>query len=462
MKTRLAILGFALIATAALLVDTRAADTPPADMARPLAEVLDGIKERFDIKLKIRDKTLLENKTLPWADYRIRRYSAEDSLRNVLAPFDLMFEYEGNNVYRIIAYDHPRRTPAEGAAEIRYLTALYNNRQAWEKQARALKPALLEALQLSPMPASPGTTPVLTEVRRMKGYNVQNFALETLPGVFVCGSVYMPANPRGKCPLIITPNGHFPTGRYHKDQQILCATFARMGAYAVSYDLFAYGESLLQFPVAAHRTPMAQTMQILNGLRIMDYFSTLPEVDAARIAVTGASGGGSQTMMLAALDERVACSAPVVMLSARFDGGCPCESGRPIHLAAGGMNNCELAALAAPRPQLIVSDGKDWTNNVPHIEYPFLKYIYWLGENAARVENVHLEKEGHDYGPNKRAAVYAFFAKQLGLAADAINENACEIEPETALYVFGDKGERLPANAVKGMEALEKVFRAAK
>ncbi len=432
--------------------------------SRPLADVVADIQGRFDLNLEI-PPGLLDGKTLDYADYRIRRYSAEESLRNVLAPFDLMFEYEAGKTYRLLAYEHPRRSPAEGAREMQYLAAFYKDRAAWEKQARVLRPALLAALRLSPMPDAPRSQPVLTTERRMDGYRVQNFAIETLPGVFVCGSVYLPGRVAGKCPLVVSPNGHFPGGRYRDDQQIRCAMFARMGVWAVSYDLFAWGESLLQFDASAHRTPMAQTMQILNGIRIIDYFSKLPEIDSGRIAVTGASGGGSQTMLLAAIDDRVDVSAPVVMVSAHFDGGCPCESGRPVHLAAGGMDNAELAALAAPRPQLVVSDGADWTAGVPDVEYPFLRHIYGLYGKTNAVTNAHFPREGHDYGPGKRKAVYAFFAAHLGMDLAAVqnakgetDESACTIEPAEALLVFGPNGESLPARAVKGMKQLEELL----
>ncbi|MDR2676287.1 MAG: hypothetical protein LBC18_15845 [Opitutaceae bacterium] len=453
---------FLLAITAVMPAASSGTDNPR--QSRPLADVVADIRKRFDLDLKI-PQGLLDGKTLDYADYRIRRYSAEESLRNVLTPFDLMFEYETGKTYRLLAYDHPRRSPAEGAREMQYLAALYKDRAAWEKQARALRPALLAALRLSPMPDAPRTQPILTTGRSMDGYRVQNFAIETLPGVFVCGSVYIPGRAAGKCPLVVSPNGHFPGGRYRDDRQIRCAMFARMGAWAVSYDLFAWGESLLQFDAAAHRTPMAQTMQILNGIRIIDYFSKLPEIDPGRIAVTGASGGGSQTMMLAAIDARVGVSAPVVMVSAHFDGGCPCESGRPIHLAAGGMNNAELAALAAPRPQLVLSDGGDWTAGVPDVEYPFLRHVYGLYGKTEAVVNVHFPREGHDYGPSKRKAVYSFFAAHLGMdlaavqnAKGEVDESACTVEPAEALLAFGPNGEFLPARAIKGMKQLDKIF----
>ena len=98
-------------------------------------------------------------------------------------------------------------------------------------------------------------------------------------------------------------------------------------------------------------------------------------------------------------------------LASHFDGGCPCESGMPIQLSAGGTCNAELAATFAPRPQLVVSDGGDWTASVPTLEFPYLQRIYGFYNAKDKVTNVHLPKEKHDFGPNKRNAVYDFFAR---------------------------------------------------
>ena len=96
------------------------------------------------------------------------------------------------------------------------------------------------------------------------------------------------------------------------------------------------------------------TIQVLNSTRILDYLISLPEANAELVAITGASGGGSHTMLMTALDDRIKVSVPVVMLSCYFYGGCPCESGLPIHLCGKGTNNAEIAAMAAPRPQMVV------------------------------------------------------------------------------------------------------------
>jgi hypothetical protein len=270
---------------------------------------------------------------------------------------------------------------------------------------------------------------------------------------------------KGKVPVILSPDGHFTNGRFRADAQYRCATLARMGAIVFSYDLFAWGESLFQFAAEDHRRSLAMTIQALNSMRILDYLCSLKEADTSRVGMTGGSGGGSQTMLITALDERIKVSAPVVMLSCYFSGGCPCESGMPIHLCEGSTNNAELAAMAAPRPQLIVSDGKDWTDHVPEIEFPYLQKIYGYYGKESSVQNVHIPEEGHDYGLSKRIALYEFMARQLKLNIDAvkdssgkIDESKCTIEEEGAMYVFGKDGKRLPAHALKSFTGLEQLF----
>ena len=238
-----------------------------------------------------------------------------------------------------------------------------------------------------------------------------------------------------------------------------------MGAMAFSYDLFAWGESLLQFKSQDHRRALAQTIQFLNSERILDWMLSFKHADPSRVAITGGSGGGSQTMLVTALDSRITLSVPVVMLSSYHSGGCPCESGMGVHLCGGGTNNVEIAAMAAPRPQLVVSDGKDWTQQVPEVEFPFVQRIYGFYGKADAVENVHLASEGHDYGINKRIALYDFLAKHFKLdlrkvkdRSGKIDESKVTIEKYPAMYVFGEKGEKLPANAIKSFNELEKMF----
>ena len=355
-----------------------------------------------------------------------------------------------------------KRSYEKGVEALDHLSSQYHNQTEWELRRATLQSCLYDALQLNPLPPKLNSQPITTPWRKKDGYEVANVAIEIIPGLYVNGSLYRPLKTKGKIPVILNPDGHFEHHRYRPDCQIRCAAEARMGAMAFSYDLFGWNESLLQFRFEDHRTPLAQTIQILGGIRALDYLLTLPEADKERVGVTGASGGGTQTILLTALDDRIRVSAPIVMVSDYFDGGCPCEHGRPIHACAGGTDNVELAAMAAPRPQLLVSDGHDWTAHMPEHDFPYLQHIYNYFADTSLVENVHLPADGHDYGPNKRIAMYHFMAKRLGLDLKAIqhkdgsiDESHCTVEADSALYVFGAHGENLPANAIMGFTNLE-------
>jgi SSS family transporter len=363
------------------------------------------------------------------------------------------------------AQESYKRSFEKGKEALDHLASLYHNKSEWEARKAELLPCIYQALELSPLPPKPSTTPITTPWRKFDGYEVSNIAIELLPGLYINGSLYRPLKFKGKIPVILNPDGHFPGHRYRADCQLRCAAEARMGAMAFSYDLFAWNESLLQFKSEDHRTPMAETVQILSGIRILDYLLSLKDADTARVGITGASGGGTQTVILTAIDPRIKVSVPVVMVSAYFDGGCPCEHGRPIHQCAGGTDNVELAAMAAPRPQLLISDGGDWTAHMPEHDFPYLQTVYGYYGAAANVENVYLPNDHHDYALSKRIPMYHFMAQHLGLNLKAIEDkngridkSRCTVEPDSALYVFGPHGENLPADAIMGFANLERVF----
>ncbi len=426
--------------------------------ARPLNEVLADIQTRFNIRLKYDIDTV--GKVLPYADFRIRPYSVEESLTNVLAPFDYKFVKQSGNLYKLKAYEYPRRTETDGEKLIAYLNTLYTDKASWEERKACLRKEVRMRLGIDSLMKKrvDNPKPILSKIRKYNGYTVQNFALETLPGLYVCGSIYTPRS-KGKHALIICPNGHFGGGRYREDQQQRMGTLARMGAVCVDYDLFGWGESALQVGSAAHRSSAAHVIQAMNGLSVLDYMlANRKDIDVTRIGANGGSGGGTHTVLLTALDERFTASAPVVSLASHFDGGCPCESGMPIQLACGGTCNAELAAMFAPLPQLIVSDGGDWTSSVPTLEYPYLRRVYGFYDASDKVTNVHLPKEKHDFGPNKRNAVYSFFITAFSLDKKMLDESKVTIEPESAMYSFGEKGELLPESAIRSFDKVAAYF----
>ncbi|MCW3785967.1 hypothetical protein [Plebeiibacterium sediminum] len=434
--------------------------------ARPLKDVLKDIEQEYNVKLRISDKDV-EGKILNYANWRFRA-DVEETLKNVLAPFDLMaLPDNGENKYKIEEFRYHRRTVEEGKETLDYLASKYSTKDEWQQRQAKLKQCVKEAVRLNHMPTSPDSKPILTKIRKMNGYTVQNIALEVLPGFYVCGSIYRPAKIKGKIPVVLCPNGHFGNGRYNKDIQTRCAGLARMGAMAINYDLFAWGESVLQVDPKTHRKSLANTIQALNSIRLLDYLTSFKYADTTRIGITGGSGGGSHSILMSVLDDRIDVSVPTVMMSSIHYGGCPCESGNPIHLCCGGTNNVELAGVFAPKPQLIISDGGDWTSNVPELEFPYLKRIYNFYDNAV-VENVHLPKEHHDYGPLKRTAMYHFMAKHLKLDESKVfnkegelDESAITVEDENAMKVFGDNGEKLPKTAIRSFDVLAKEFESA-
>jgi dienelactone hydrolase len=195
---------------------------------------------------------------------------------------------------------------------------------------------------------------------------------------------------------------------------------ARQGYVVFAYDMVGYNDTV-QTP-HVFGGPREQLwafgplgLQLWNSIRAADFLESLPDVDPARLAMTGASGGGTQTFLLTAIDPRIQAAAPVNMVSAIMQGGSPCENAPNLRI---GTYNVEIAALAAPRPLLMVSATGDWTRNTPREEFPAVQAIYQLYGKAAEVETQQVDAP-HNYNRESREHVYKFFARKVLGASDA-------------------------------------------
>ena len=399
--------------------------------ARPVHDVMQDVSQRFGVKLKFDANVDTLGKLLPYADFRIRPYSLEQTLDNICKYYDWNWWEQSGNSYKIKLYEYPRRHDDDGRQMLDWLSTKYSNKEQWEQRRAIILKEVRERLQIDQFLDScvKDKPAILSKIRKHDGYTTQNICLELTPGQHAFGTIYTSLK-KGLKPLIICPDGHWPS-RYRDDEQQRLATLARMGAICVDFDLYGYSQS--KDEVGDHNTPRAHIFQAACGLKLLDWMlKNRKDIDTTRIAANGGSGGGTHTVLLAILDPRIKASAPVVHVASHFDGGCPCESGMPVQLAGGGTCEAELAAIIAPKPLLLVSDGGDWTHTNPELEYPFIQRIFSFYGARQNVRNIHLPDERHDFGPNKRQAVYDFFADVFGLDRTMVDESKVTIEsPET-------------------------------
>lgn len=376
------------------------------------------------------------------------RFLLSVALLTVCSHLDASDESDQTAVPEPVLCQGHYQTEAEAILQLERMASTYSNLEEWQDRASRIRQQILTGAKLNPLPERTPLRPVIHRKRTYDGYSVESAAFESRPGFFVYGNLYRPLVKTGPRPGILCPHGHAqgPTGgRLRPDQQNRCATLARMGAVVFSYDMIGFGDS--EFLGWSHKHPQALTLQTWSSIRALDFLQSLPDVNDDALGVTGCSGGGTQTFLLTALDQRVKVAVPVVMVSAHFFGGCHCESGMPIHKTLDlETNNAEIAALAAPRPLLLVSVGDDWTKNNPEVEYPYIRNVYGLYGQASEVDNIHFAKEGHGYQMSKRQAMYPFMVKHLGLDPAGImdsdtgefDESRTTIESPEQMRVFNE------------------------
>ena len=349
-------------------------------------------------------------------------------------------------------------TEDEANVRMKEFAATWHDLESWEQRANMIRSGITEGMKLDRMPDISGNfNERITNTRQFDGYIVENIIIESFPGFYITGNIYRPVQLQEKHPAILSPHGHLQDKRLKADVQYRSAVLARMGAIVISYDMVGHGDSR---QVDSHDMPISMVLQTWNSRRVLDYLLSRPDVDPDRIGMTGGSGGATQTFLLAAIDDRISVSVPCVQVSAHFFGGCVCESGMPIHKSGHHQtNNVEFAALFAPKPMLLISNGNDWTRNTPLIEYPYIQKVYALYDAEHKVENVHFPAERHDYGYSKRAVMYNFFAYHLKLNSGrvtwnpTVDESFVTILPEDELRVFTEENP-LPDNALSGNEEI--------
>lgn len=291
----------------------------------------------------------------------------------------------------------------------------YADLKTWEARRAVLRRQILVSAGLWPLQER-GPLAVHRFGRNSKGpYVVEKLALETLPGFYVGANLYIPARLSRPAPAILVAHGHWKHGRTHHadDYSVpaLCANLAAEGFIALAWDMVGY-EDTRQLPhnfgdsleeLSWLFTPFS--LQLWNAIRALDFVESLPEVNRFQIGMTGTSGGGTQTYLLAAIDERIRAAAPGGMVSATFQGDDVCEMAPGLRI---GTNNLELTSLIAPRHLLLVAATGDWTRNTLKVELPAIRSIYALYRQERRASAAMINA-GHNSNRESREAVYAFF-----------------------------------------------------
>ncbi|CEK13764.1 dienelactone hydrolase family protein [Chthonomonas calidirosea] len=291
----------------------------------------------------------------------------------------------------------------------------------WRKWRLFVRRRILTAAGLSPMPVR---TPLYPQIfRRLEhdGYSIETVAIESLPGFWLYGNLYQPLPlPEVRQPGVLIAHGHWASGRLTDTDEasfVACGiAMARAGWTAFAYDMVGYTDTTLvshQFALDAEEALWEISLfglQTWNSLRALDFLLSLPHVDPDRIGMTGASGGGTQTMVLAAIDDRLKVSAPCVMVSHTMQGGCLCENAPGLRI---DFSNLDIAAAHAPNPQILVGATGDWTKDTLTVEGPSIARIYDL---YGRPESFRyrLLDYGHNFNEASRREVYAFMAEQFG------------------------------------------------
>ena len=201
------------------------------------------------------------------------------------------------------------------------------------------------------------------------GYTIRKLRFEALPGMWIPALLYVPDKLEGHVPVVLNVNGHEPKGKAVDYKQIRCINQARRGMIALNPEWFNMGQlkgdGFVHY--RANQLDLCGTSAVapfyLSMKRCLDILLALPNADPNRVAVTGLSGGGWQTIFISALDERVTLANPVAGYSsyltrARYPSDLGDTEQTPSDMGS-VADYIHLTAMRAPRPTLLTFNSKD-------------------------------------------------------------------------------------------------------
>lgn len=299
-----------------------------------------------------------------------------------------------------------------------YPITQYASREAIEQRREELRFSLRMAAGLYPWPEKTPLNAKYEHVGDYEGYSVKKVMFESRPGFWSTGNLYLPRPLKDHSPAILNVIGHWEKQRLTRleeaDYPQQLANFARMGFVCLVTDMIGMVDSLqISHHYGSNEKELWQSnglgVMLWNNIRALDLLCSMPEVDPERIGVTGASGGGSQTLFLSLADDRVKAAAPINMISLQMQGGCYCENCAGLRRAT---DNGEMCAMLAPRPLFLAGSTGDWTKDQETTEYPAMleAYRHYGAENM--VEHYY-QVADHQYNGKTRHRVYSFFARHL-------------------------------------------------
>ena len=357
-----------------------------------------------------------------------------------------------NPCYQVLPHPpYDLRLTADRHTDTHFPMPRFTSREDVDARREELKFNLRMAAGLYPWPEKTQLNTHRELVGEYDGYTIYKIMFESYPGLWSTGNLYLPRPLTGKHPAILNVIGHWEqqrltrmdTGDY--PQQI--ANFARMGFVCLVTDMIGKVDSrqLTHDYGRDERELWASNglgVQLWNNIRALDLLCSMPEVDAENIGVTGASGGGSQTLFLSLVDNRVKAAAPINMISLHMQGGCQCENAAGLRR---DTTNTEMCAMLAPRPLFLAGSTGDWTKYQLTEEYPAIRDIYALYGAEKQVEQ-YFQIAPHQYNERTRRRVYSFFARHL-MGKDLFWEEEAIETPYLSDMVWFQDGEKAPGFA---------------